>query len=68
MKTVFEGRIFPRITFIGGFCYRLISYKFHGCLNRQGFLAILRQHESIANTRGERKQIELIKMGRGNRV
>lgn len=51
MKTVFESRIFPRIIFIGGFCYLLISYKFHRRLNRQGFLAILRQHESIPNTR-----------------
>lgn len=35
MKTVFEARIFHWIIFIGGFCYLLISYKFHGCLNRQ---------------------------------
>lgn len=68
MKTVFEARIFPRIIFIRGFCYLLISYKFHGCPNRQGFLAILRQRESIPNARGGRKQIELVKMGRGNRV
>lgn len=68
MKTVFEARIFPRIIFIRGFCYLLISYKFHGCPNRQGFLAILKQRESIPNARGRRKQIELVKMGRGNRV